>query len=167
MRAAAGTGALRRAVAMVIKVQCACGACDEWAMIELQGEVKMQSQLEGGDEDGAVLDAHNVDLGEFCGDQASGKASFTIGYHRLEGKEIKLKKPLAILEAADDDGQQGRRTLKVVGVVRRKFHFKVRESTPRVRAGCGALCSTCADDVARFLYARTVGTFPDRTDRAH
>mmetsp|Transcript_13953 Transcript_13953/g.58261 ORF Transcript_13953/g.58261 Transcript_13953/m.58261 type:complete len:153 (-) Transcript_13953:23-481(-) len=117
---------------MVIKVQCACGACDEWAMIELQGEVKMQSQLEGGDEDGAVLDAHNVDLGEFCGDQASGKASFTIGYHRLEGKEIKLKKPLAILEAADDDGQQGRRTLKVVGVVRRKFHFKDR---PRALIG--------------------------------
>ena len=58
---------------MVVQMRCGCGACDEWAMVELQGEVRLQVEDSG-------TQPHELDLGEFCADQGSGKAAFTIGY---------------------------------------------------------------------------------------
>ena len=54
-----------------------------------------------------------------------GVLSLTVGYHEVEGKLSTLKKPLAILSrVAGDTG--GELSYEVVGVIRRKYHFKTR-----------------------------------------
>ena len=63
----------------------------------------------------------------------------TVGYHRLEGKLVALKKPLAILRRPEE----GASAYEVVGVVRAKYHFKNRpralisapEAAKRSKAG--------------------------------
>jgi hypothetical protein len=49
----------------------------------------------------------------------------TIGHHRVDGKLVQLKKPLAILHKAPATGADGV-AYEVVGVVRSKYHFKNR-----------------------------------------
>ena len=47
----------------------------------------------------------------------------TVGYHRLEGKLVALRKPLAILRKT---GSEGSSSFEVVGVARSKWLFKTR-----------------------------------------
>lgn len=49
----------------------------------------------------------------------------TIGHHRVEGKQVQLKKPLAILRKSPASGPDGV-AYDVVGVIRSKVHFKTR-----------------------------------------
>lgn len=56
----------------------------------------------------------------------------TVGYHRLEGKLVALKKPLAILRKVDAEAGASANEAgeaveyEVVGVIRAKWHFKTR-----------------------------------------
>lgn len=50
----------------------------------------------------------------------------TIGYHQLEGRLTTLKTPLAILRRVDGDDGGEHAAYEVVGVIRRKYHFKTR-----------------------------------------
>ena len=49
----------------------------------------------------------------------------TVGYHRLEGKLVLLKKPLAVLRR-QEGCEEGEAAYEVVGVVRSKWSFKTR-----------------------------------------
>ena len=48
----------------------------------------------------------------------------TIGHHRVDGKQVALPKPLAILQKAS--ATPGEVAYEVVGVIRSKYHFKTR-----------------------------------------
>ena len=82
---------------------------NEYAIIELQGEVKSKQ---------GVFDDLSIGPLKFDGDHAT----LIIGNHLLRGKVHKLKKPLAVLERAAVDG------IPIIGVVRSKVVFSERST---------------------------------------
>jgi len=70
---------------MIVRVQNNDTACDEWAMLEFQGE---------------ILGILQGDLGHIEVTQA--EAFMDIGQHTLEGEVVKLKSPFMVLEKEKD-----------------------------------------------------------------
>ncbi|XP_030765836.1 chromosome transmission fidelity protein 8 homolog [Sitophilus oryzae] len=96
---------------IVIK-PCDDGLREEYAFIELQGDLKSHSET--------AFD------GKFVGDlhfSKSGTPLLIIGHHLMYGKETKLDKPFALLEKCQEDGNV---TYKVRCVVKNKIIFKTR-----------------------------------------
>mmetsp|Transcript_25759 Transcript_25759/g.43177 ORF Transcript_25759/g.43177 Transcript_25759/m.43177 type:complete len:140 (+) Transcript_25759:121-540(+) len=116
---------------MRLPVQCECGNCNEWAILEFQGEIELQS---------SDLSLNNLEVGTLC--QLSSKAiKITVGYHEIEGTLTALKKPVVLLRsrfATSDEQASAMQTsddpeelevcegFDIVGVVRKKFMFKHR-----------------------------------------
>ena len=74
---------------MIVRVRNAESACDEWAVLEFQGEI--------------IGDLHG-DLGHIT---VTDKAAFMdIGQHTLEGDVVTLKSPFMVLEKEKGAGQQ-------------------------------------------------------------
>eukprot|EP00890_Picochlorum_soloecismus_P003542 jgi/Picsp_1/4189/NSC_01698-R1_chromosome transmission fidelity protein 8 homolog len=101
------------------------GELQEWAMIELQGEIVRNE----GDPN-----AGGYDVGVFS-KSPSGALVLTIGYHQLEGAEQPLKKPFVVIEKSKEDEFTGvamegasdcPSAYKAIGIVRKKYLFKQR-----------------------------------------
>jgi chromosome transmission fidelity protein 8 len=91
-----------------------------WAMIELQGEIERIIE---------AIPGEPFDVGTLTATDDT-SVQLVIGYHRLEGTKMALKKPVAILEKIesndDDDNDDNEVRYKVIGVVREKLIFKQR-----------------------------------------
>lgn len=111
-----------------VQVKCRCGEknCEEWAIIELQGVIEAQPQLQN------LL--QNLQIGRLCRPSSQETYTFTIGYHELTGSKVKLKKPLLVLKKVkhSDDHQSlspkssATVELDVIGIIRHKILFKTR-----------------------------------------
>ncbi|KAJ8927585.1 hypothetical protein NQ314_019930 [Rhamnusium bicolor] len=88
------------------------GLSDEWAIIELQGDIKSHSD--------------SSFEGKFIGDlhfTKSGTPILIIGHHLMYGKEAKLEKPFALLEKKKRDDNT---EYLVKSVIKNKIIFKTR-----------------------------------------
>jgi chromosome transmission fidelity protein 8 len=97
---------------MLIEVQ-SQGPLQELCIIELQGELQHDDQLQG-----------DLKLGTLSAHSSSADTLYLqVGYHRLEGKKVLLKKPLAVLrrmegrQASSDGGEGPLRTQAPTGYV--------------------------------------------------
>ena len=147
----------------LLPVRCACGGCSTWTLIELQGELERS--------DGAPLD--NLDVGVFCSSapvrsrqtpaallmRTQETLQLTVGYHRLEGKLVPLRTPLAILSRHEDEPGAPASAFVVVGIVRSKYLFKNRPlaliSAPE--AGKRAKTADASASSALFSLRKTLG----------
>lgn len=96
-----------------------------WAMVELQGEIERLIEATPGEP---------FDVGTLTAvDDTS--VQLVIGYHRLEGSRMALKKPVAILEKvtsndntdmSNDNNEEEEVGYNVIGVIREKLIFKQR-----------------------------------------
>ncbi|XP_050300773.1 chromosome transmission fidelity protein 8 homolog [Anthonomus grandis grandis] len=89
------------------------GATDEYGIIELQGDLK--------------TDSENSFEGKFIGDlhyTKTGQPVLIIGYHLLYGKEAKIEKPVALLEKCKNE--QGDTEYLVKCIIKKKIIFKTR-----------------------------------------
>ncbi|XP_071690699.1 uncharacterized protein [Rutidosis leptorrhynchoides] len=120
---------------MEIKLKCSCGEsnCPEWAIIEVQGVVEVQSAFQDR--------LQNLQIGVLCRPSSQENYTFTVGYHELTGSKIPLKKPLLVLKKKkviesdmeidqnDDDGvdcKSSRVELEVIGIICQRILFKTR-----------------------------------------
>mmetsp|Transcript_39982 Transcript_39982/g.102270 ORF Transcript_39982/g.102270 Transcript_39982/m.102270 type:complete len:118 (+) Transcript_39982:338-691(+) len=104
---------------MIVPVNCGCGECPEWVMVELQGELALREADE--------MTQEGFDVGVMCMKDKA-EINLTIGYHRLDGKVMPLKKPIVIMEKSGggpSDEKQGAQ-FSVAGVIRSKILFKNR-----------------------------------------
>eukprot|EP00898_Chlorokybus_atmophyticus_P000398 jgi/Chlat1/1359/Chrsp119S08663 len=104
------------------------GEVEEWALVELQGELDIK----------AAATLQGLEIGRMrLNHPQQNTITLTIGYHELEGKEVALKKPFAVLrkrrtpiivkdDKADSDDSTAGVEYDIVGVVRRKYLFKTR-----------------------------------------
>lgn len=106
---------------MLIPIRSEGGSPPAWAMVELQGEIERLIE--------AIPD-EPYDVGTLTATDDT-SIQLVIGYHRLEGTKMALKKPVAILEKVqsndtdmDDDDNEVR--YNVIGVIREKLIFKQR-----------------------------------------
>ena len=95
------------------------GPCPEWAIIELQGEVTVtnlqrESLSFGSLQASSVVSQHTCCLShnERCQGlklflQSPDVVDLTIGYHKLSGKRVQLKKPLVLVEKAQHQNSAG------------------------------------------------------------
>lgn len=96
------------------------GEIEEWAIIELQGDLKFQS-----------VDVTNKYIGDLHFSK-SGMPILIIGIHVLHGKEMELPKPFAVLtkksnEIIDNTGTFEKKTEYIVtAIVKKKLIFKSR-----------------------------------------
>ncbi|XP_031346365.1 chromosome transmission fidelity protein 8 homolog [Photinus pyralis] len=97
---------------MPILIKMAGELMNEWAIVELQGDIKSHSEssLEG----------------QFLGHlhyTKQGIPTLIIGHHLLYGKEVKLEKPFALLEKqrSEDNSEY-----IIKSIIRRKLLFKTR-----------------------------------------
>lgn len=107
---------------MQIRVKCSCGEsnCPEWAVVELQGMVEVQSQFQDR--------LHNLHIGLLCRPSASSQDqtyTFTVGYHELTGTKQPLKKPLLVLRKLKPSRDAGVE-LEVIGIIRHRILFNTR-----------------------------------------
>lgn len=87
------------------------GLSTEWAIIELQGNLKSHTESKFN--------------GQFIGDlhyTKTGIPILIIGHHLMYGKEMPLEKPLAVLEKTEGETSE----YCVRSIVRRKILFKTR-----------------------------------------
>lgn len=122
-------------ITMQIQVKCGCtsinGAeCMEWAILELQGTVEVQPELQN--------QLQNLHIGDLCRSSTQDKYLFTVGYHQLEGKKVPLKKPLLVLRKKNSDRmgveshlnipetKSSKVELEVVGIIKQRILFKTR-----------------------------------------
>ncbi|XP_063915347.1 chromosome transmission fidelity protein 8 homolog [Zophobas morio] len=87
------------------------GLSPDWAIVELQGDLKSHSQ--------SPFD------GQFIGDlhfTKSGTPVLIIGHHLMFGKEMKMEKPLALLEKKTDTGV----AYHIKTIITKKLIFKTR-----------------------------------------
>lgn len=90
----------------------------EWSLIELQGTLSLPEDW--GDQDA-------VELGTMMRSvENENVVQLTIGHHQMEGKVVKLKKSLAIIDVVTDSSNQPSRDRKVIGVITQKYVFKSR-----------------------------------------
>ncbi|XP_060535757.1 chromosome transmission fidelity protein 8 homolog [Cylas formicarius] len=98
---------------MVILIKSPAGEnATEWAIIELQGDLKSHSE--------------SSFEGQFVGDlhfTKSGTPLLIIGHHLLYGKETRMEKPLALLEKKKNDAGI---EYVIKCIVRKKIIFKTR-----------------------------------------
>jgi chromosome transmission fidelity protein 8 len=103
-------------LAMLIPVSSSINSPREYSVIELQGEVYHEDGLKKGFSLGTISQHETVYL--------------QIGYHRLQGKKIILKKPLLIFRKTDNidvstcDGVGIE--MEALGVIKHKYVFKSR-----------------------------------------
>lgn len=84
----------------------------EWAIIELQGDLKSHSET------------HFQD--KFIGDlhySKHGTPTLIIGHHLMFGKEVTLDKPLALMEKKSDENHT---EYLVKSIIKKKLLFKTR-----------------------------------------
>ncbi|KAI4347528.1 hypothetical protein L6164_008337 [Bauhinia variegata] len=117
---------------MQIRVKCKCGegSCHEWAIVELQGVVEVQSPFQDR--------LQNLEIGTLCRPSTQEAYTFTIGYHELTGSKVPLKKPLLVLKkiihpdaSVDQSSESNPKAkaemeLQVVGIIRHRILFKTR-----------------------------------------
>lgn len=98
----------------------------KYALIELQGMLRLREKDET---------PNGKKIGKLWIDDSNGHPIFVIGHHRLEGKFVKLKKPLACLRRAildtssttsDGVAFANAESFRVDCVVREKIVFKTR-----------------------------------------
>lgn len=95
------------------------GELEEWAIVELQGDLKFDS-----------ADVTNKYIGDLHF-LKSGVPIFIIGIHVLHGKEIALPKPLAVLvkkhnEEADTTNSEIKTEYVIKAIVKKKLLFRLR-----------------------------------------
>ncbi|XP_076685457.1 chromosome transmission fidelity protein 8 homolog [Andrena cerasifolii] len=96
------------------------GELEEWAIIELQGDLKFDSA--------DTTNKYVADLHFF----KSGTPILIIGIHVLHGKEVPLPKPFAVLEKKDNgtseaaDNSDAKTEYIVKAIVKRKLVFRSR-----------------------------------------
>jgi chromosome transmission fidelity protein 8 len=102
------------------------GSCREYCLVELQGEIQHEASLKQGFRVG-TLSGHpeRVDT-----------VFLQIGYHRLEGQKVPLKKPMVLLKRsmcaseqigiAEEQNLSSRLQFSVYGHVTVKYIFKNR-----------------------------------------
>ena len=83
-------------------------------ILELQGVLEVL--------DTASATAGSVVLGDFTADGL--KAELKIGHHKLEGKRVRLTKPLVLLDFDDCTAVSG--SIKMQSVIRYKYLFNIR-----------------------------------------
>lgn len=89
--------------------------CKEWCLVELQGVLQSKT---------GSAEISQVGLMSAPKSNRSEDVQLTIGYHQIEGKTVKLKKPQLILEKVLQGS--GGIEYKVVGVIKSKYLFKSR-----------------------------------------
>lgn len=89
------------------------GGVPEWALIELQGLIQMKKEKQSGPS--VVGDLHYFNRNRH--------PVLVLGHHVLNGKEVKLEQPMAVMEKVTE----GEHTAyKVKAVVKKKLLFKSR-----------------------------------------
>ena len=103
---------------MLLEVQ-SNSDCKEYCIIELQGEVHHEAGLKQGFCVGTLT---------ALGEKEEGTVHLQIGYHRLEGKHVPLKNPIALLKRREAREDSDRRCpdFYVDGQIRSKYIFKDR-----------------------------------------
>ncbi|XP_045766932.1 chromosome transmission fidelity protein 8 homolog [Maniola jurtina] len=89
------------------------GGIPEWAIIELQGLVQMKKENQN--EPTVVGDLHYFSRNR--------QPVLILGHHVLNGKEVKLEQPMAVIEKATDGDNH---FYKVKAIVKKKLLFKSR-----------------------------------------
>ena len=92
---------------------------EEFTLLELQGELQSKGVIPQQDLTKSQLRI-GKQLGKLKEDEESGRLVLDIGSNRLEGKRVKLDRPMAILKKMDD------RTYSTRGLVTEKMIFKTR-----------------------------------------
>lgn len=96
------------------------GECEEWAIVELQGDLKFNS-----------VNITNVYIGDLHFTK-SGTPILIIGIHVLQGKEMALQKPFAVLVKKKNEETNTTNTSEVKtayiikAIVKKKLVFKSR-----------------------------------------
>lgn len=96
------------------------GECEEWAIVELQGDLKFNS-----------VNITNVCIGDLHFTK-SGTPILIIGIHVLQGKEMTLQKPFAVLVKKKNEETNTANTSEVKtayiikAIVKKKLIFKSR-----------------------------------------
>ncbi|XP_068967802.1 chromosome transmission fidelity protein 8 homolog [Bombus flavifrons] len=96
------------------------GECEEWAIVELQGDLKFNS-----------VNITNVYIGDLHFTK-SGTPILIIGIHVLQGKEMALQKPFAVLvkkkneETNTANTSEVKTTYIIKAIVKKKLIFKSR-----------------------------------------
>ncbi|XP_050477066.1 chromosome transmission fidelity protein 8 homolog [Bombus huntii] len=95
------------------------GECEEWAIVELQGDLKFNS-----------VNITNVYIGDLHFTK-SGTPILIIGIHVLQGKEMALQKPFAVLVKKNEETNTANtsevKTAYVIkAIVKKKLIFKSR-----------------------------------------
>lgn len=85
----------------------------EWAIVELQGLVQMKKESPAGP--AVIGDLHYY--------QRNRHPVLVLGHHILNGKEVKLEQPMAVIEKVDIDGKL---QYKIKAIVKKKLLFKSR-----------------------------------------
>ncbi|XP_074042837.1 chromosome transmission fidelity protein 8 homolog [Leptinotarsa decemlineata] len=98
-------------MAIIIRVPSE-GASEEWAIIELQGDIK--SHTDSNFEGKYIGDLHFT---------KSGTPLLIIGHHLMYGKEAKLEKPFALLQKKRKEDNT---EYLVKSIIRNKIIFKTR-----------------------------------------
>ncbi|KPJ07205.1 DNA excision repair protein haywire [Papilio machaon] len=85
----------------------------EWAIVELQGLVQMKKEATAG----------RTVIGDLHYYQRNRHPVLVLGHHILNGKEVKLEQPMAVIEKVDIDGKL---EYKIKAIVKKKLLFKSR-----------------------------------------
>ncbi|KAF6256558.1 chromosome transmission fidelity protein 8 [Scenedesmus sp. NREL 46B-D3] len=104
---------------MLIPLAASEGGKKEWALVELQGKIEPQRDVDL---------QESLAVGTMQLSKNEDVVQLQIGYHVLEGKRIPLKKPMAIMDKVQETDSEGhsQTVCKVVGVLRHKYLFKTR-----------------------------------------
>ncbi|PON64688.1 Chromosome transmission fidelity protein [Parasponia andersonii] len=106
---------------MQIQIKCSCFGekCQEWAIVELQGEVEVQPDFQH--------QIQSLPIGQLCRPSSQETYTFTVGYHELTGTKMSLKKPMLVLKKGKKSSDPvGGVDLEVIGVIRNRILFKTR-----------------------------------------
>eukprot|EP00729_Bicosta_minor_P002072 gene2072-20694_t len=92
---------------------------NEWVMLELQGTVETVDK-------GARFDGGS--LGTLHYDKSSGAPVLEVGHHQVKGKEVKLKKTLAVMKKQEGElTEEGTNTsYDVIALIKKKIIFMTR-----------------------------------------
>lgn len=85
----------------------------EWAIVELQGLIQMKKESPTGPT--VIGDLHFYNRNKH--------PVLILGHHVLNGKEVKMEQPMAVIEKVTDDSKT---QYKVKAVVKKKLIFKSR-----------------------------------------
>lgn len=107
----------------------------EWVMIELQGDLMVESNSTGAMSGGSGTEIDGLNLGSLK--YVNGVPVLEVGYHRLDGSVHKMKKPFAVLvpqqAKSNEEGMENVAEFAILGIIREKIVFNSRPKPLQIR----------------------------------